>query len=104
MKLKMDNNYKLTIPPIVKDDLRVIYQYGRLNWGEAKASDYIDNVKIKFWSLTEHPEIGIKQEALLPDLRSLIVNKHIIFYRIKKQQIEIIRVLHARQDPQRHLI
>ena len=95
----MDNNYTLIVPFIVKDDLKAIYQYGKLNWGEIKASDYIDHLKIKFWNLTETPQIGAKRDILPPDLRSLVVKKHIIFYRLKTRQVEIVRVLHGKQDP-----
>jgi len=95
--------YTLLISPIAQDDLKKIYQFGALNWGAARASDYIEQLKMRLWSLTKHPQIGIKRDELLSTLCSLAVERHVIFYRVKKQQIEIVRILHCRQDPQRHI-
>ena len=95
--------HTLIISPIARDDLRKIYQYGTLNWGKARASRYIDHLKAQVWSLTEHPERGIERDELLSTTRSITIESHVIFYRTKNQQLEVIRVLHARQDPQRHI-
>ena len=97
------SSYPLIISPIARDDLEKIYQYGILNWGVSQASSYIDHLKTQLWSLTEHPKMGKERDELLSAMRSLAVESHIIFYRIKNQQINIVRVLHGRQDPQRHI-
>jgi toxin ParE1/3/4 len=60
-------------------------------------------LKEQFWSLTEQPLLGIERPELLPDIRSLSIQSHTVFYRVAAKQIEIIRVLHGRQDPLRHL-
>lgn len=91
----------LAISPGTKDDLRKIYQYGIHKWVKTRASNYIDNLKTQFWSLTKHPQLGVERDELLSAMRSLSVESHVIFYRTNRQQIEIIRVLHGRQDPQR---
>jgi toxin ParE1/3/4 len=57
----------------------------------------------QFWSLTEQPLMGIEHPELPPDVRSLVIQSHTVFYRVFAKRIEIIRVLHGRQDPQRHL-
>jgi len=93
----------LVFSPVAKDDLKKIYQYGRLNWGEVHASSYIDRLKTQLWGLTEYPEMGIDRDELLTALRSIVVESHVVFYRILNQQKDIIRVLHFRQDPQRHI-
>jgi toxin ParE1/3/4 len=47
--------------------------------------------------------MGIERPELLPDIRSLPIQIHTLFYRATENRVEIIRVLHGRQDPQRHL-
>lgn len=47
--------------------------------------------------------MGTERPELLPDTRSLAMESHILFYRVTANSIEIIRVLHRRQDPQRQL-
>ncbi|MBE9538394.1 MAG: type II toxin-antitoxin system RelE/ParE family toxin [Proteobacteria bacterium] len=42
-------------------------------------------------------------EDLLPDTRSLLVEEHVIFCRIHHNRVEVIRILHGRQDVRRHL-
>jgi len=48
---------------------------------------------------------GIYLEQVdMPEMRSFPVESHIVFYQVRSKQIEIIRVLHGRQDPDRHII
>ena len=98
------NDYQLIISPIARDDLRVIYQFGLRNWGANQSLRYLENRKEQFWALTEQPLIGIERSELLPEMRSFPVESHIVFYQVRSKQIEIIRVLHGRQDLNRHII
>ncbi len=97
------NSYKLVIAPLAKYDLKHIYDYGANNWGARQASTYLDNLKDHFWGLTEQPKMGIEREELLPHMRSLPVDSHVVFYRLQQSQVEVVRVLHGRQDPKRHI-
>jgi toxin ParE1/3/4 len=94
--------YKLVIAPAAKNDLKDIYQYGLRQWGPAQSDSYLSAIKNQLWLLTEQPLIGVERSELLPHIRSLPIQSHILFYRVTANQIEIIRVLHGRQDPQRH--
>ncbi len=95
--------YKLVIAPLAKHDLKRIYDYSISNWGDRQASDYLDKLKTLFWELTEQPEMGIMREELLPNIHSFSVNSHVVFYRLQQSQVEVVRVLHGRQDTQRHI-
>jgi len=97
------SSYNLVIAPLAKHDLKHIYDYGIGNWGIRQASGYLDNLKEHFWGLTEQPKMGIEREELLPSMRSFPVDSHIVFYRLQQSQIEVVRVLHGRQDPKRHI-
>jgi len=95
--------HALIISPAARDDLKKIYFYGGNNWGKSRATRYLNNLKEQLWSLTDHPEMGIKRDELLPAIRSLTVDSHVVFYRLQSQRIEVVRVLHGRQDPRFHL-
>jgi len=97
-------DHQLVISPAARDDLRGIYQFGLRNWGENQSSRYLENLKERFWSLTKLPHIGVERPELLPAIRSFPVKSHVIFYQVRSGQIEIIRVLHDRQDPNRHIV
>jgi toxin ParE1/3/4 len=94
--------HQLVISPAAKIDLKDIYQYGLRQWGKARSDHYLTVIKDQFWSLTEQPLTGIERRELLPDIRSLPIQSHTLFYRVTKKQVEIIRILHGRQDPQHH--
>lgn len=96
-------SYQLAIAPAAKNDLKDIYQYGLRQWGRAQSESYLSSIKNQFWSLTQQPFMGTERHELLPDTRSLPVESHTLFYRVTANSVEIIRVLHGRQDPQRHL-
>jgi len=96
-------SFQLIIAPAARDDLKDIYQYGLRQWGKVQSARYLASLKDQFWSLTEQPLMGIERPELLPDARSLAMQSHTLFYRVVANQVEIIRVLHSRQDPQHHL-
>lgn len=95
--------HQLVIAPAAKADLKDIYQYGLRQWGQAQSDSYLENLKDHFWSLTEQSLMGVERSELLPGVRSLPIESHTLFYRVTADTVEIIRVLHGRQDPQRHL-
>ena len=95
--------HQLIVAPTAKNDLKDIYQYGLRQWGQAQSDRYLSAVKDQFWLLTEQPLMGIERPELLTDTRSLAIESHTLFYRVAFKQVEIIRILHCRQDPRRHL-
>lgn len=94
---------QLIIAPAAKTDLKEIYQYGLRQWGQARSDSYLETLKSKFWSLTEQPLMATERPELLAGIRSLTIESHVLFYRTSASSVEIIRILHSRQDPARHL-
>ncbi len=94
---------KLVLSPEAQRDLRDIYQFGLCTWGQNQSSDYLDALKEHFWHLTTQPFMGTERPELGADMRSFPVKSHIVFYRLQANQIEIVRILHGRQDPNRHI-
>ncbi len=95
--------HQLVITPAAKTDLKEIYQYGLRQWGQAQSDSYFETLKEHFWALTTQPLIGVERPELLTGARSLPIESHTLFYRLTTDTVEIIRILHGRQDPQRHL-
>jgi toxin ParE1/3/4 len=96
-------SHQLVIAPAARNDLKEIYQYGLRQWGQAQSESYLSTIKKQFWLLTQQPLMGTERPELLPNSRSLPIESHTLFYRVTANRVEIIRVLHGRQDPQRHL-
>ena len=95
--------HQFVIAPAAKTDLKDIYQYGLRQWGQTQSESYLEDIKQQIWALTEQPLIGVDRSELLSGARSLPIESHTLFYRVTLDTVEIIRVLHDRQDPQRHL-
>ncbi len=95
--------YRLVISPAARDDLLEIYQFGVRNWGHVQSSQYLEKLKDQLWLLTEQPEIGIERPELSLDMRSFPVGSHTVFYRLQSIEVEIVRLLHGRQDPNRYI-
>ena len=95
--------HQLVIAAAARIDLKDIYQYGLRQWGQVKSDSYLETLKSQLWSLIEQPNMGSERPELVPGMRSLSIESHILFYRVTANRVEIIRVLHGRQDPGRHL-
>jgi toxin ParE1/3/4 len=95
---------KLAISPAAKSDLTNIYRYGLTTWGAAQSFSYLTKLKTEIWRLVDYPMIGADRSRLLPNLRSLPVGSHILFYRFERNTVQLVRVLHGRQDPEKNLL
>jgi toxin ParE1/3/4 len=73
------------------------------NREKAQSDSYLEHIKQQLWTLSEHPKIGNDRSELLTGVKSLTIERHSLFYRVTSDRVEIIRVLHGRQDPQRRL-
>ena len=52
----------------------------------------------KFENLSRFPFIGRDRSNLLPDIRSVVVETYVIFYRVDPDRITIVRVMDGRRD------
>lgn len=92
---------RLLVSPLARADLAEIYRFGLIHWGQARANQYLDQIKAQFWALTAQPLLGMERSELSPGMRSIPLVSHVVYYRTQPGRIEIVRVLHARQDTTR---
>ena len=52
--------------------------------------------------LAQYPDFGRQRDELYTGARSFPIEKHIVFYRIVNDGIEIARILHQRMDSSKH--
>jgi len=69
---------------------------------QAKATELINIIKQTCIFLSENPEVGTKRDYLNKGLRHFSVKNRAIYYRIKTDNIEIVRILHGSRDIKRH--
>ena len=93
------NSLKLVVAPAAQSDIASIFNYTLANWGEKQAKNYLLIIKKALQTLREQPLKGKVRPELNPNIRSIIVEKHIVYYRQQEKVLEIVRILHGRQDP-----
>jgi len=89
--------------PCAKEDLKGIWRYSFEEWGEAQADKYLSEIEAGIGKLRRNPKLGRPREEVRAGYRSLRINQHIVYYMLTPSVIRVVRVLHARMDPDRHL-
>lgn len=94
----------LQITPEAESDLVDIWVYTFTKWGADQADTYLDLLERGINQLIDHPELGVDYSHVLPGYRQLHQEHHLIFYRLEKSNIVIVRVLHESMDAPRRLM
>lgn len=80
------------------NDLEEIFDYTFEEFGFNQAVKYLGEIDDVFVKLTNTPEIGRTRNEIKKSLYSLPIGNHVVFYRIQKEHIRIVRVLHGAKD------
>lgn len=94
---------KLRFSPSAVEDIQSITAYTLETWGEAQTDRYLDNVWLKLEEIRSRPECFKLRAELGADCRSALVGRHIIFFEVQADAIDILRVLHSSMDFETHL-
>jgi len=79
-------------------DICDIFDYTKAKFGLDQAVSYVGAFNECFYQLIENPELGRKRDEIREELRSISSDSHIVFYRIFKGRIRIVRILHSSRD------
>ena len=69
----------------------------------AQKRKYLGQIKDGLKALRDAPGIGARRDDIRTGLRAQSVPKHVIFYRVTKSEVVIVRVLHESMNPELHL-
>lgn len=94
-------NRRIELSQRAKEDFRDILSYTLTTWGESQLIKYRASINDALHSLLRDPSTG--RPSVKPPLKVLAVEHHRIFYRTIKDNIYVVRILHARMDTSRHL-
>jgi len=98
-------SYKpLRISTPAKTDLQNIATYTQKEWGIGQKKVYLGLIKKSFNTLSTVGNIGKKRDDIDQGLYAYSIKKHTIYFRETEQEFVILRILHSRMDPERHLI
>ena len=79
-------------------DIDEIYEFGVDKFGHDQAIKYLIGLEAHFDKLSANYRIGRTRNDIKQDLYSLPYISHVIFYRILKDKIRIVRVLYGGRD------
>lgn len=79
-------------------DLEDIFDYTAEKFGFEQAVTYISSFGELFELLANNPNLGRKREEIRDGLHSISKESHVIFYRIIRSKVRIVRILHASRD------
>ena len=83
--------------PEAKDDLEQIFAYLDEHSTSA-AAKLAERINQRVGIAAAHPSIGRDRSFLSEGMRSVVVEKYVIFFRFTDTVLEIIRVLHGSRD------
>jgi toxin ParE1/3/4 len=93
--------YRLELAAQAEHDIEDILVYTLVTWGERQMHDYSDLLDNCLATIQANPNIGHTHD--LDSYKCLQAGSHLIFYRIEKTTVFVVRVLHCRMDVPRHL-
>jgi toxin ParE1/3/4 len=96
--------HTVTFSPAAQVDFTDILLYTRQLWGEEQRDRYEATLTQAIAALADYPESGTRCLQLFPGCRAHPAQRHVIFYRIRRNEIEIVRILHERIDPTRRFL
>jgi toxin ParE1/3/4 len=88
---------KLRLSGAAREDLLSLWEYIAVH-DELAADRYLDHVRERAMELISYPELGRPRPEIISGVRSLLCRNHLIFYRIEKGVVQVLRVLHGSMD------
>lgn len=94
---------KLSFRQAAIDDLSDIYHYSVRMWSFEQADKYYHLIRSACLDLASGVALGRDFSVILPNLFAYHIGKHMVFYTLDGNRLQVIRILHERMDYQRHL-
>ncbi len=84
-------------------DVEEILAYSVKSFGVAQTEHYFEALKECIELLADNLNIGHSAEEILPEYLRFPYESHIIFYKKLFASIFVVRILHERMYPERHM-
>jgi toxin ParE1/3/4 len=87
------------LAPQAVEDLDGIWLFIATESGNEAANRLIDSITDRFFLLAHHPYMGrVRDEEFGIGTRSFPVNDYVIVYRVREENVLILRVVHGHRD------
>lgn len=89
---------KFVLSKKADDDIEELYGDGYRKFGKRQAIKYLEELNLMLIFLSKNPEVEKNRDEIKIKLISFPYESHIIFYRMYKTHIRIVRVLYGAKD------
>lgn len=89
--------------PRAQTDIESIWNYTCRTWGISQAHHYVNGLRDVCAYLAKNPNVGKTRDDLYTGLHVYPSEKHLIFYLVVGNGIDVVRILHERMDSKPHL-
>lgn len=96
----MGKPYRLTA--LVEVDLEEIWLYTFKHWTLEQADTYLHNLVAAFEGLAAGTKQG-RSADVLPKFMKYLCGSHMVYFLDYSAYLDVIRIMHQRQDTERHL-
>jgi len=93
----------LKLAPKARQDFIDILRYTGETWGANQLLAYRTKIDDALQAIRTNPQAGHSREDLPETHRAYLVGSHLIVYRIRANDIGVVRILHQRMSLARHL-
>jgi toxin ParE1/3/4 len=93
--------YRLT--PKARVDLSHIWRTTKETWGSDQAERYLREIEQALERLGDNPALALNSDHIRKGYLRFRVASHMLFFKRPDKIIEVMRILHGRQDFTRHL-
>ena len=92
----------IAFSPAAEADIDGIWDYSADRWGLDQADSYVDAIRDACYALAKGTKHGRPAEVL-PDFQKYLCGSHVVYFLDYPNHLDVIRILHQRQDPEQHL-
>lgn len=93
--------YRLT--PAAQRDLSEIWDFTEERWDTSQAEKYLNEIRAAIQRIAADPSRGRACDEIREGYRRYSIGSHLVFYIETADSVDVIRILHQRMDPTRHL-
>ncbi len=91
------------LSPAARDDLASIWDFSEQRWGIEQAERYVLELGASIERIAEDPARGRACDEIRDGYRRYAVGSHLVFFISTADGVDVIRILHQRMDPDRHV-
>ena len=93
--------YRLT--PAAQQDLSSIWDFTRDHWDENQAEISLSELRAAIERIAADPHRGRPCNDIREGYLRYSIGSHLVFYIERTDSVDVIRILHQRMDPTRHI-